>query len=176
MSIWNKVYKPIVVLCIMCIVVTGALAATNQVTAPIIEAATLAAQEAARTELLPEADGFTRVEGVSVDNVSDIYVSNNNVGTVITCSGKGYGGTVTVMVAFTPDGTIKQLKVTEQGETQGLGTKVTTNASYWTKYEGLEAKPLTLGTDVDAMTGATISSRALMSAVNAAIDGYNAIP
>lgn len=176
MSIWNKVYKPIVVLCIMCIVVTGALAATNQVTAPIIEAATLAAQEAARTELLPEADGFTKVEGVSVDNVSDIYVSNNNVGTVITCSGKGYGGTVTVMVAFTPDGTIKQLKVTEQGETQGLGTKVTTNASYWTKYEGLEAKPLTLGTDVDAMTGATISSRALMSAVNAAIDGYNAIP
>lgn len=176
MSIWNKVYKPIVVLCIMCIVVTGALAATNQVTAPIIEAATLAAQEAARTELLPEADGFTKVEGVSVDNVSDIYVSDNNVGTVITCSGKGYGGTVTVMVAFTPDGTIKQLKVTEQGETQGLGTKVTTNASYWTKYEGLEAKPLTLGTDVDAMTGATISSRALMSAVNAAIDGYNAIP
>lgn len=175
MSIWNKVYKPIVVLCIICIVVTGALAATNQVTAPIIEAATLAAQEAARTELLPEADGFTKVEGVSVDNVSDIYVSNNNVGTVITCSGKGYGGTVTVMVAFTPDGTIKQLKVTEQGETQGVGTKVTTNADYWTKYEGLEAKPLTLGTDVDAVTGATISSRALMSAVNAAIDGYNAI-
>lgn len=176
MSYWNKIYKPIVVLCVMCIVVTGALAATNQVTAPIIEAATLAAQEAARTELLPEATGFTRVEGVSVENVSDIYVSDNNVGTVITCAGKGYGGTVTVMVAFDPDDTIKQIKVTAQGETQGVGTKVTTNADYWTNYQGLEAKPLTLGTDVDAVTGATISSRALMSAVNAAIDGYNAIP
>lgn len=47
MSNWNKIFKPIVVLCVICIVVTGALAATNGMTAPIIEAATLAAQEAA---------------------------------------------------------------------------------------------------------------------------------
>ena len=176
MSNWNKIFKPIVVLCAICIIVTGALAATNSVTKPIIDAAIIAAQEAARTELLPDATGFTKVEGVSVENVSDIYAADNGVGTVITCAGKGYGGTVTVMVAFTPDGTIKQLKITEQAETQGLGTKVTTDPGYWARYEGLEAKPLALGTDVDAMSGATISSRALMSAVNAAIDAYNAIP
>ena len=176
MSNWNKIFKPIVVLCTICIVITGALAATNSVTKPIIDAAIVAAQEAARTELLPDATGFTKVEGVSVENVSDVYMADNGVGTVITCAGKGYGGTVTVMVAFNPDGTIKQLKVTEQAETQGLGTKVTTDASYWTRYEGLQAKPLTLGTDVDAMSGATISSRALLSAVNAAINAYNAIP
>ena len=176
MSNWNKIFKPIVVLCAICIIITGALAATNGVTAPIIEAATLAAQEAARTELLPEATGFTKVEGVNVENVADVYASDNNVGTVITSSAKGYGGSMTVMVAFNTDGTIKQIKVTEQAETQGLGTKVTTDPSYWTRYIGLEAKTLTLGTDVDAMTGATISSRALISAVNAAIDGFNAIP
>lgn len=38
MSNWNKIFKPIVVLVIICIVVTGALAATNGVTAPIITA------------------------------------------------------------------------------------------------------------------------------------------
>ena len=175
MSNWDKIFKPIVVLCTICIVITGALAATNQVTAPIIEAATIAAQEAARAELLPEADGFTLVEGLSVENVAEAYTANNGVGTVVTAQSKGYGGTITVMVAFTPEGTIKQIKVTEQAETKGIGTKVTGDASFWTRFEGLEAKTLVLGTDVDALSGATISSKALTAAVNAAIDGYNAI-
>ena len=48
MSNWNKIFKPIVVLVIICIVITGALAATNGVTAPIIEEATRLAQEKAR--------------------------------------------------------------------------------------------------------------------------------
>ena len=70
MSNWNKIFKPIVVLCAICIVITGALAATNSVTAPIITAATIAAENAARTELLPEAEGaFTAVEGVEVNGV-----------------------------------------------------------------------------------------------------------
>lgn len=175
MSNWNRVFKPIVVLCAICIVITGALAATNSVTAPIIAEATIAAQNAARQELAPEATSFEKIEGIAVENVSDIYMGDNGEA-VITCAGKGYGGTVTVMVAFNADGTVKQIKVTEQAETQGLGTKVTTDASYWTRYEGLEAKPLTLGTDVEALSGATISSRALLSAVNAAIDAYNQIP
>lgn len=55
MSNWNKIFKPIVVLVIICIVVTGALAATNGVTAPIIEEAKVAAENAARTELPAEA-------------------------------------------------------------------------------------------------------------------------
>ena len=175
MSNWNKIYKPIVVLCVICIVMTGALAATNGVTAPIIEAATIAAQNAARTELLPEADNFTKVEGLAVENVVEAYTADNGTGAVVTSTSKGYGGTMTVMVAFTPEGTIKQIKVTEQGETQGIGSKVAGDASFWTRYEGLEAKELVLGTDVDALSGATVSSKALTAAVNAAIAGYNAI-
>ena len=124
MSNWNRVFKPIVVLSVICVIITGALAATNQVTAPIIEAATIAAQNAARFELLPEADDFTAVEGVSVENVSDVYVANNGTGAVVTCAAKGYGGTITVMVAFNPDDTVKQIKITEQSETAGLGAKI----------------------------------------------------
>lgn len=176
MSNWNKVFKPIVVLCAICIVVTGALAATNNVTAPIIEAATKAAEEAARTELLPDAQGFEAVD-LTAENVSAIYKTTNDVGVVITSSAKGYGGDVVVMTAFNPDGTIKQIKVTEQAETKGIGSNVVANADYWTRYEGLASDhELVLNQDVDAYTGATISSRAVLSAVNSAIAAYNQIP
>ena len=177
MSSWNKVFKPIVVLVIICIVVTGALAATNQVTAPIIEEATRLAEEKSRTELLPEAEGFEEITGVSVDNVSAIYKSTNDVGVVITSSAKGYGGDVVVMTAITPDGTIKQIKVTEAAETKGIGSNVTENSEYQANYSGLPAtQALVLGTDVDAYSGATVSSRAVNNAVNSAIDAYNQIP
>ena len=177
MSNWDKVIKPIVVLCVICIVITGALAATNSATAPVIAEATRLAQEQARTELLPEADGFEKVEGVAVENVSDVYAATNCTGYVITSTAKGYGGTMTVMTAFGPDGTIKQLKVTESAETRGIGSNVSTKKDYWDKYAGLDGtKELVLNTDVDAYSGATISSRALNSAVNSAIAAYNAIP
>ena len=175
MSNWNKIYKPIVVLSVICIIITGALAVTNDITKPIIEEATRKAQEAARMELLPEADGFTLVEGLAVENVVEAYTADNGVGAVVTSTGKGYGGTMTVMVAFTPDGTIAKIKVTEQSETKGIGSTVAGDSSFWTRFEGLEAKELTLGVDVDAKSGATVSSKALTSAVNAAINGYNAI-
>ena len=177
MSNWNKIFKPIVVLCVICIVVTGALAATNGMTAPIIEAATLAAQEAARTELLPDAQSFEKVEGIDVANVSDVYRTTNDVGVVITSSAKGYGGDVVVMTAITPDGTIKQIKVTEQSETKGIGSNVVATPSYWERYEGASAgQALVLNQDIDAYSGATISSKAVLSAVNSAIEAYNQIP
>ena len=76
MSNWNKVFKPIVVLCAICVVVTAALAATNQATAPVIAAATAEAQRQARMELLPDADNFTEVTGIQVENVSAVYTAD----------------------------------------------------------------------------------------------------
>ena len=178
MSNWNKIFKPIVVLCAICVVITGALAATNAATAPVILEATIKAQNEARNELLPEAEGtFSKVDGVKVDNVSDVYAADNGTGWVITSNAKGYGGTITVMSAFTPDGAIKQIKVTEAQETPGFGSNVTDNKSYWERYAGLDGtKQLVLGQDVDGWSGATISSKALLRAMNSAIEAYNAIP
>lgn len=172
MNNWNKIFKPIVVLSVICIVITGALALTNDITKPIIEEATRVAQEKARQELLPDAAGFTKVEGITVANVSDVYKADNDVGVVVTSSAKGYGGTMTVMVGFNADGTIRQIKVTEQAETKGIGSKVAGDPSFWTRYEGVKAE---LPVTVDAMTGATISSKALNAAVNSAVEAYNAI-
>lgn len=175
MSNWNKIFKPIVVLSVICIVITGALALTNDITKPIIEEATRLAQEKARMELLPDATGFTAVEGIAVDGVSAVYTADNGVGAVVTSSAKGYGGTMTVMVGFTADGTIRQIKVTENQETKGIGSKVAGDPAFWTRFEGLKAEPLVLGDDVDALSGATVSSKALTAAVNSAIEAYNAI-
>ena len=85
MSNWNKIGKPIVVLCLICVVITGALAATNSATAPVIKAAEEAAAQAARTELLPEATGFTLVEGETitldqqVDRITGASISSSAV-------------------------------------------------------------------------------------------------
>ena len=174
MSNWNKIFKPIVVLCAICVVITGALAATNSVTAPIIEAATIAAQNAARTELLPEADNFTKVD-VQAENVSDVYVADNGTGAVITCHAKGYGGNITVMVAFNPDNTVKQIKITEQAETAGLGARIASDKVFQDSFVGLPAEDFTVS-DISAISGATISSKAVTAAVNAAIDAYALIP
>ena len=173
MSNWDKIGKPIVVLCLICVVITGALAATNSATAPVIKAAEEAAAQAARTELLPEATGFTLVEG-EFEGVTEIYTADNGVGTIITSSDKGYSSTVVVMVAFDPDGTIKQVKIQSQGETAGVGTKIE-NESFWSQYTGLPAETITLDQQVDRITGASISSSAVNDAVNFAIAAYNAI-
>ena len=174
MNNFNRIFKPIIVLSVICIVITGALAATNAATATVIANAKAAAEEAARTELLPEATGFEKVD-IAVENVSDVYKAANDVGYVITSTAKGYGGTMTVMTAFTPEGQIKQVKVTEAQETQGIGSNVSTQKSYWDKYAGLDGtKNLVLKQDVDAYVGATISSTALNKAVNSAIDAYKA--
>ena len=173
MNRWNKIVKPVVVLCVICIIITGALAATNGITAPIIEQVTRQAQEAARKELVPDAQSYTPVEGIRVENVSDIYASDNGY-TVITCSAKGYGGPITVMVAFEPGGTVSRIKITQQTETQGLGSKIVTDPDFQASFSGLPAEPFQV-TDIDAISGATISSKAVTTAVNAAIEAYNQI-
>ena len=173
MSTWNKILKPIVVLCVITIIVTSALAVTNSMTAPIIAEAIRVAQEKARTDLLPDATGFTKVEGV-FEGVSDVYQTENNVGTVITAAAKGYSSTITVMVAFNVDGTIKQINITDQGETAGLGTKIVTEDSFQESFIGLSPEPFTTN-EIDAITGATISSKAVVAAVNSAVAAYAAL-
>lgn len=171
MSTWNKVLKPVVVLCIITVIVTSALAVTNYLTAPIIAEAIRVAEEKARTDLLPDATGFTRVEA-EFEGVSDVYNTDNNVGTVITAAAKGYSSTITLMVAFDVEGTIKQINITGQGETVGLGTKIVTEEGFQASFVGLE--PVAIGNgEIDIITGATISSDAVIVAVNYAISAYN---
>ncbi len=170
-STWNDLLKPVVVLSIICLVVSGLLGVTNGITAPIIEENARLAADAARIELLPEAtDGFEMVEGVDMEGVTEVYKAKNGCGYTISAFGKGYGGAVTFMVAFDADGNIVNLKVLSHAETQGLGSKIE-NEEFLVPFKGT-SEELALS-DIDAISGATISSKAALTAVNNARKAFN---
>lgn len=170
-STWNDILKPVVVLTVICIVVSGLLGLTNSITAPIIEENARLAADAARIELLPEAtDGFDMVEGVEMEGVTEVYKAKNGVGYTITAFGKGYGGNVNYMVAFDDAGKIVNLKVLSHEETAGLGSKIE-NPEFLAKFKGTD-KELT-SSDIDMIGGATISSNASLDAVNTARKAFN---
>lgn len=171
MNVWNDFAKPVVVLGSICVLTGALLAVTHSVTQPIIDANAIATANAARAELLPEADTFTENTSVAVDGVTEIYVADNGAGVVITAEAGGYGGPVPVMVALNADGVISAVKFLDNSETPGLGQKIKDEA-FSSQFVGKPASELTLGTDITAIAGVTISSRAATNAVNYAIEAY----
>ncbi|MBE6879131.1 MAG: FMN-binding protein [Ruminococcaceae bacterium] len=173
-STWNDLLKPVVVLTLICAVVSTALAFVNNITAPIIAEAAAKAADAARYELLPEADGFEKIE-VEVEGVTEMYKATNDKGYVISAQGNGYGGngSVKLMIAYDNEGTITNIKVIDcSGETPGIGDKIVSEPWYMEQYIGLngEAKK---GENVDLISGTTISSGAALNAVNAAYKAFS---
>ena len=75
------------------------------------------------------------------------------------------------MVAFNAEGTIEAVQFLDNDETPGLGQKVKSEA-FQSQFSGMPAEEFGLS-DIDAITGATISSGAAASAINAAIAAYN---
>ena len=95
---------------------------------------------------------------------------------VIGSSEKGYSGLVKIMVGFNPDESIKNIVVLEQKETPGLGTKMK-EEKFLRQFRGkkpseFNLKPKKDGGDVDALTGATISTRAFGEATQMAFDVF----
>ena len=165
---YTEYFKPTVVLTLICLIVTAALAVTYGITKPIIEANSRAAAEATRKAVLSTADTFTAYEGQLNEGILDVYVADNKSGVVITAQGKGFGGKLTVMVGLDAKGTVTGLQVTEHSETPGVGTKDMTE-EHLALYQGHTAG------DVDGVTGATKSANGINQAVNRAIEQFQAL-
>ncbi len=125
--------------------------------------------EDAADEALTEMD----VNG-SIDEVCTV----GDTGYVITTTDKeGYGGDIQITVGITTDGTINGVSILSISETAGLGMRAQ-EPSFYTQYEGINtdhfyvAKDGGEGDPIDALSGATITSRAVTGAVNAAIGYY----
>jgi len=93
-----------------------------------------------------------------------------------TFSSKGYGGNIWLMVGLLPNGNIQNVSVLEHKETPGLGTKMN-NTKFKKQFIGKNPSSFNLkvekdGGEVDALTGATITSRAFGQAVQLAFDTY----
>lgn len=174
----NNTFKenifPVIVLVCICLVVTLALAGTYSVANPkILENQQKAADEA-RMQVLPEGDSFTQYDGKLVDGVIDCYMADNKAGMAITAGYKGFGGTVEVMIGINADGAITGVTVTNHGETPGLGTKAMTE-EYLSQYQTVTevvGGHIKNDSNIDAITGATISSNAIYCSVAEALEQF----
>lgn len=169
----DSIIKPTVVLLAICIIIPLALAVTNKITAPKI--AKLEEKLARETmEELVSADKYItqKIENVEF-NVAQR--KGENIAYVFKTAAKGYGGkdSVTVMTAISPEGKVIGLKILDvSNETPGLGQNAS-NESWYKQFIGMSGE-ITIN-DIDTITSATITSKAVMTAVNEALELFGKI-
>ena len=164
---------PILVLVLICAVMSGLLAVTNGVTAPIIAAAEAKAQEEARMEVLPGADSFEQVEIAGVPaSVTGVFQASNGAGYTFSITTQGYGGknTLKMAVGIDMDGKITGTKVLAHKETAGLGSKITSDA-FQGQFPGKDASL----EGVDNISGATFSSNYFRAAIADAFAAFDMV-
>ena len=163
--------KPIIVLAVICILISGALAIVNNITEPVITAAALERAYSARREILPQADGFEALdyETGMPRSITEIFRSINDTGYLFMISTMAYGRDPMVIICgIDPEGRIIRASVLSHSETQGLGTPVFEEAhagQFWGKNRaGIE--------DIAAISGATITSNAFKNAMRDALIAF----
>lgn len=167
---------------IICIIVAGLLAWINSLTAPVIEKNDVIKFEQAMAEVLPGASEFQKKDidfipnetGVTVDS---FYTAGDSGFVVTTVCSEGYGGDIKVMVGINSDETVNRIKILSLSETAGLGAKADSD-DFTAQYGGLKNN---IGVEknnggshetntISAISGATVTSKAVTKAVNCALD------
>jgi len=184
----RDILKPAVTLFIICLIVTAALAFTHAATKETIEARAELDKLNARKAVLSNATTFEAIEdldsllngknGQSI--VKEGYRGLNNgdfEGFVFLVTTKGYGGEMILTVGVDKEGKVSGAKIGENSETPGLGGKAQDKAfisqfyglsigEKLTTVRGKKTKPV----EIQAISGATITTKAVTEAVQTAID------
>lgn len=166
------------------------LAIVNKITAPVIAKNQIATMEAVQREVLQDAKTFkvipfssdkieyTKSAGTVIEGFYKGENNNETVGYVATVVSKnGYGGNIKIMVGVKTDCSINKVKITETNETAGLGRKAS-NPEFIDQYNGRSgllsviknSAPTTDGSEIAAISGATVTSKAVTEAVNTALE------
>ena len=156
-------------LTILCVAAAFGLAAVYGKTKPIIEAQSKKIEDLARREVLPAADRF---EEVSEDYSVAFDKDDNPAGKIVKASQQGYGGQIKIMAGIDNEDRVVGIKILEHSETPGLGDGVA-KENFTRQFNRKAASELILkkdGVGIDAITGATISSRACVEAVKKGLD------
>ena len=172
------------VLVLFCITLisSACVGLVNMITVEPIARAKEAAVKAALAQVLPEFD-TTEMSEHTADELQILAYKATKDGKVVgyaieTATKSGFSGLVKMMVGFDTKGRILNINVLEQSETPGLGAKMTEEGNpLLASIQGKEASKLKLtvkkdGGDVDALTAATISSRAYAEAVARAFEVF----
>ncbi len=182
----HNLLMPILVLTMICLVMTGLVSLTYETTR---EQRLIQEERAAnenRLALFAQAASFD-LQVPSQDNpwpegitewTRALDDQGKLLGTLLVSQKRGYGGQVPVMVALDLDGKLLDIRVLAHEETPGLGNKIE-EASFTQQFAGKTTQPpfsLDEGSQesqpIDAISGATRSSRAVTDAVNEAVDFY----
>ena len=161
------------------------LAYANKVTKPLIDENNRIKQETAMKKVMPDAEsfeentGYIAEENAVVKKVYDAKAGGETIGYAVLSEPVGYGGAISMVVGISTDGVVTGLDITKQTETAGLGANCT-NPEFTGKFEGktagIEVVKGTPGENqIDAMTSATVTSKAVTGGVNAAIDAVKTI-
>jgi electron transport complex protein RnfG len=179
-------FKTMVLTLLVVTIASGVLlGAVNSITVGPKASAKLEKKLSALKLVLPEFNNnpVQNVELMIVKGIKDsveIYPAFTNdifSGAAVTgISEKGFSGTIKIMVGFTNEGKIKNIVVLEQKETPGLGTKIKDD-SFINQFRDKDLSQFNLkvskdGGEIDALTGATITTRAFCDATQMAFDAY----
>lgn len=178
MKIVRDIIRPVVVLVVITLVVSAALALTYQLTKPEEGAAgpDMELIGTAGKEAMPEADGFTQLDQTAEGAVY-MFRADNGAGILIQGETSGYDGPITFLIGFDAQGAITGIKVLSHTETPGLGGNIETK-EFTDRFIG---KTGDVGVktgdanEIDAITGATISSKAMCTGVNQARLAFEAV-
>jgi len=193
----KRIIKDALILFLITLIAGAALGVTREVTKPIIDAAKEQKTKEAYQVVFPEAASFEefkdinnvlKVSKLAIDKqgFGDVAVDNalkakdasgNTLGYVVTAtSNEGYGGAVQIIAGIDQkNAKVKGISFLTLNETAGLGMKAKEPA-FMNQFAGKKAVPLTVvktgnadETQVDAISGATKTSKAVTNALNAAI-------
>lgn len=184
--------KDILIVAVKLFVITAVaalcLAFVNKITYPVIEKNKIITMQQTQKEVLELATEFEKVDAELIESeengtyIEDIYRGLNTGGEVVgyvvsAVSTRGYGGSIKVMVGVTSDLSINRVKISESSETAGLGLKAS-NPEFIDQYIGRDTSlivkknilPTNKGEDIAAISGATVTSKAVTNAVNLSLE------
>jgi len=171
----KNILKLGIFLMIVAALAAGTLSITYIYTKPKIEEQKLLEINKALLEVLPEASKFEDKRGIENGKEFQYYIglkAKKKIGAVIPVSSKGYGGPIDMMVGISNDGKVTGVKIINLSETPGLGLNAT-EPSFLNQFKGksLEDK-LKAKLDIQAITGATITSQAVANGVREALEKF----
>lgn len=118
-------------------------------------------------KILPGSKDFEQ-EQYSGDDANIRAVYKADKGYVVLTATQGYAGTITMLVGVSNEGKVTGLQIREMSETYGLGWNALTNADFLKQFINTKGDAQ-VGTNVDAIAGATVTSKAVTRSVNSAV-------
>ncbi len=189
---WGIIAKYGFILLAITVVCTLLLALTNRVTEPVIAKQEEQKNIEAQQNVLPQANKFKKVknldeikkevgaDGDIIESVDEAYQNDTLVGYAVKTTPNGYGGEIQMLTGIGTDGKISGISILEQSETAGLGAR-SAEEDFQAQYRGLNAKePVEVekngeldGNEIEAISGATITSTAVTRGVNTSADAVD---